>query len=142
MWGNVSENKTDLKNPDFSTKRKDGRFDGSDKHVVTAENIKLVKALVTHGVQTKFICLHLDISEPTLIKHYRQHMAEARTTAHSKVGQSLFKQAINGNTSAAIFYAKTQMGWKEERQEIVVNNYSLSESDKDILKRAGLLIDE
>ena len=36
------------------------------------------------------------------------------------VANNLVLQAQNGNTSAAIFYLKTQAGWKEtERHEIV-----------------------
>lgn len=96
--------------------KKDNRG-GHNEHTPTEENIKLVKALTTHGVQTKYICDHLNISEPTLIKHYKKHMAEARIYAHSKVGQSLFKKAINGDTTSAIFYAKTQMGWREPRDD-------------------------
>ena len=73
------------------------------------------------GVQTKFIAAALEISEPTLIKHYRDEMNNARGKAHMQVGNSLFQKAIAGDTPSAIFYAKTQMGWKEPPKQINLN---------------------
>ena len=37
----------------------------------------------------------------------------AKIKANAKIGGTLFNKAINGDTTAAIFWAKTQMGWKE-----------------------------
>jgi len=34
------------------------------------------------------------------------------------VGQSLIQQAMDGNTSASIFYMKTQAGWRETDQDV------------------------
>ncbi len=31
----------------------------------------------------------------------------------AKIANGLFQQAVNGNTTAAMFYLKTQAGWKE-----------------------------
>ncbi len=43
-----------------------------------------------------------------------------KSKAIVSVAGNLIKQAQNGNTSAAIFYLKTQAGWKEtERHELV-----------------------
>lgn len=36
-----------------------------------------------------------------------------RANALAKVGGSLLKQALNGNTTAQMFYLKTQGGWRE-----------------------------
>jgi len=40
-----------------------------------------------------------------------------RAKAIAGVAGNLITQARNGNTSAAIFYLKTQAGWKEQTQE-------------------------
>ena len=45
--------------------------------------------------------------------------------ANAKVAQSLFNQAINGNTSAAIWWTKSRMGWKETRDQ----NVSVTKND-------------
>ncbi len=45
---------------------------------------------------------------------------KAKGEAIASVANNLVLQAQNGNTSAAIFYLKTQAGWKEtDRHEIV-----------------------
>lgn len=47
------------------------------------------------------------------LSHYKKGKAEGARM----VGSSLFKKAIGDDTTAAIFYAKTQMGWKEAKDE-------------------------
>ena len=42
---------------------------------------------------------------------------KGRATALAKVGTSLLQQALGGNITAAIFYLKTQGGWKEPRDD-------------------------
>ena len=44
---------------------------------------------------------------------------KGRASALASVGTSLLKQALDGNTTAAIFYLKTQGGWKEPREAYV-----------------------
>lgn len=91
------------------------RGQGQPPHQPTEQSINTAKAMASVGVQTKYIAAALYISEPTLIKHYQADMAQARGSAHMQVGKSLFQKAITGDTTAAIFYAKTQMGWKESK---------------------------
>lgn len=40
---------------------------------------------------------------------------KGRARAHASVGGNILRLAQNGNLTAAIFYAKTQMGWSETR---------------------------
>ena len=47
--------------------------------------------------------------QPEVSEQYKKGKARAI----GKVAQGLIKQANNGNTTAAIFYLKTQAGWKE-----------------------------
>lgn len=57
--------------------------------------------------------LHRRMKEdPNVLKAYKRGRAQAA----AKVGQSLLQQALDGNLTAAIFYAKTQMGWREVQQ--------------------------
>ena len=41
---------------------------------------------------------------------------KGRAAALANVGTSLLTRALNGNMTAAIFYLKTQGGWKEPRE--------------------------
>lgn len=53
------------------------------------------------------------IDTDTLVKHFKKEIRESKILANAKVGGTLFNKVMNGDTAAAIFWAKTQMGWKE-----------------------------
>ena len=55
--------------------------------------------------------------QPEVFLQYKK----GRSKAIASVSQNLIKQAQDGNTTAAIFYLKTQAGWKETQ---VVDNTS------------------
>jgi len=38
------------------------------------------------------------------------------------MGRALFKRGVAGDTAAAIFYIKTQGGWKEPKDEVKTKN--------------------
>ena len=48
--------------------------------------------------------------DPKVSGHYKKGKAKAIVN----VGGNLINQATSGNTAAAIFYLKTQAGWKEQ----------------------------
>ena len=82
----------------------------------TEANRELVKSLSGFGVPQENICTVLDISLPTLHKHYRREIDLGFAQANAKVGESLFKQATGGNTAAAIFWLKSRAGWREKHE--------------------------
>ena len=53
------------------------------------------------------------ISTDTLYKHFREIMIRGKVEKNAKVAQSLYQRALNGDTTAMIWWTKTQMGWKE-----------------------------
>ena len=65
---------------------------------------------------------YFNVSENTLreIEDRQPEVSEAykrgRAKAIGSVAKNLINQAQMGNISAAIFYLKTQAGWKEERE--------------------------
>jgi hypothetical protein len=83
--------------------------------VPTDEERKLVQTLAGHGVPHRSICalirdgIHID----TMYTHFRRDLDLGMAVAQSKVGKTLFQKAVDGDTTASIFYAKTQMGWKD-----------------------------
>lgn len=69
-----------------------------------------------YGVPEDDIALTVDISGPTLRKHYRRELDLGHVKANAAVAQSLYKKATGDGTSAvtaAIFWLKTRAGWKE-----------------------------
>lgn len=65
------------------------------------------------GVPQGAISLALGVSEPTLRKYFGEELATGRIKTIAKVADSLVRQALAGNITAAIFFLKTQGGWKE-----------------------------
>ena len=84
----------------------------------TDEERKLVEQMCAVGIPQESICLVVrdGIDDKTLRKHFRRELDTSKIKANAKVGGALFNKAMAGDTSAAIFWAKTQMGWKEIQQ--------------------------
>ena len=57
----------------------------------------------------------LNIDEKTLRKYYRDELDLAKAKANATIGGALFNQAKSGDTSAMIFWMKTQAGWRERK---------------------------
>jgi hypothetical protein len=75
-----------------------------------------VEALAGYGVPETGIADMVGIDPKTLRKHYRHELKIGHTKANSAVAQSLFRKATgegHQSVTAAIFWAKTRMGWKE-----------------------------
>jgi len=75
-----------------------------------------VEAMAGYGVPEADIARVLAIDPKTLRKHYRAQLDMAHVKANSAVAQSLFRKATGDgpqSVTAAIFWAKTRMGWKE-----------------------------
>ena len=79
-----------------------------------------------YGIPQEEIARVIGIDEKTLRKWYREELDTAATKANAKVAESLYKKATgwkrNGapedermppDTTAAIFWAKTRMKWKD-----------------------------
>ena len=89
------------------------------EHKPDDESRKIVKMLSAMGTRHEDIGSKLDITDDTLRKHYRKELDEGRIEANASVAQTLYQQAKNGNTTAAIFWLKTRAQWREnDRLEV------------------------
>jgi hypothetical protein len=84
------------------------------------EQRTLVESLVAYGIPYLEICrlvinprTNRPINTETLMKHFRDELDVGATKANAKVAESLYTQALAGNMTAAIWWTKTRMGWKE-----------------------------
>ena len=91
------------------------------------DQINLVEKLAS--VLTKAqLADYFEISENTFraIEERQPEVSAAYKKGKSKaiasMGANLFSQGMNGNTSAAIFYMKTQGGWKEQDTTTISTN--------------------
>ena len=113
---------------------KRGRIgEGRPSHQPTKQTQELVRTLYIAGWNEERISRVVDggIAPHTLRKHYRDQLDVGKAQVDAMVTQSIVLQALGGlprpgeplnwkeaSTSAAIFYAKTRMGWKEPPQAL------------------------
>lgn len=78
-----------------------------------------IRRLAAVGIPDDQIACVIGISESQLQNKFSALLHRVRTEANAKVGQTLFKKAIEGDTACAIFWAKCRMQFREiNRTEI------------------------
>jgi len=109
-----------------------GNKGGRPEFQPTDEQRERVADMVAVGITYEQIAAVIGIAEGTLTKHFAHELATAKAEANAKVGKSLFVRAVNGDTSAAIWWTKAQMGWKERK------DVDLSSSDGSMTPKPGI----
>ncbi len=74
---------------------------------------RVVEHYVSIGFTHEQIGLIMEKSVDSLTRHCRRELDAGKLKAHAQIGGKLYSEAMKGNTALLIFYAKTQMGWKE-----------------------------
>jgi hypothetical protein len=83
----------------------------------------MVVSCVLAGIPQDQICSALDISKPTLRKHFGGELEHAYDKAKAKVTQTAFSMAVSGkNPSMTMFWLKTQAGWSSKQQVDVTSD--------------------
>jgi hypothetical protein len=79
---------------------------------------KQVEALSGYGLPIEQIAVLVrdGIDTDTLRKHFAQELISGKAKANGQVGKTLFQKVMAGDTTAAIWWSKTQMRWKEVQQ--------------------------
>ena len=92
-------------------------------HQPTEKTRAEIIALRSYGVPIKEVAAYIGIDDKTLYKYYRDELENSAIKANANVGKFLY-QAASGQAlttgatysdcvRAAMFWAKTRMGWKE-----------------------------
>jgi len=80
---------------------------------------QVTEAIAKHGGNISAIADALGVTRQTIYNRINesptleQKITDARETTKDKVRQTIEDLALDGNVPLLIFYAKTQMGWKE-----------------------------
>lgn len=92
-------------------------------HEVTDKSRSEVEALCSFGIPQEQISTYLGIDSKTLRKYYRDEIDKSSVKSSARVGQFLYQnatgQTLNSGAThadcvrAAMFWAKTRMGWRE-----------------------------
>ena len=87
----------------------------------TAVERKQVEALSGYGLPIEQIAvlvrdgIHVD----TLRAHFSTELVSGKAKANGQVGKTLFQKVMAGDTTAAIWWSKTQMRWAETQKHEV-----------------------
>ena len=88
------------------------------KHKPTARTRKQTEEMAGYGLPHEQIGGIIGIDDKTLRKHYKAELMKGKESASLAVAKSLFQKATEDrDTTAMIWWTKTQMGWSERRQE-------------------------
>lgn len=82
-------------------------------HEPTKASREVVKLHAMVGTDQRIIADILEIDDKTLRKYYRQELDQSKARANATIGGALFNKARGGDTSAMIFWMKTQAGFRE-----------------------------
>ena len=100
-------------------------------HQPTDKTRAEIVALRSYGVPIKEVAAYIGIDDKTLYKYYKDELENSAIKANANVGKFLY-QAASGQAlatgatysdcvRAAMFWAKTRMGWKETNiQEVKI----------------------
>ena len=112
--------------------KKGNQGDGGGRPLIVFDENQIAQVEALAAVLSKKqLADHMGISDTTLreIEGRQPEVSYAykrgKSKAISRMGQSLIMQAEDGNTAAAIFYLKTQAGWRETGQEQGNQNITL-----------------
>lgn len=92
---------------------------GRPRKEITDEQIAQVEKLAS-VLNTAQLADFLGMCENTFLQRRKEDprideaYKKGKADAMAKVGASLLKQALAGNTTAQIFYLKTQAGWRDK----------------------------
>jgi hypothetical protein len=79
---------------------------------------KQVEALSGYGLPIDQIAILIrqGISVDTLRIHFATELVAGKAKANSGIGRTLFQKAMGGDTTAMIWWSKTQMRWAETQK--------------------------
>jgi hypothetical protein len=120
--------KTDPAKPQATTEKPNAKKTGQNggaregagrpAFVPTAAERKQVEALSGYGLTIEMI-RHLvrdGIAIETVLTHFRAELDAGKAKANAQVGKRLFQKVMEGDTTAMIWWTKTQMRWSETQK--------------------------
>lgn len=87
------------------------------KHKPTAKSREIVERMIVGGIPQEDIAKVLEIDVKTLYRHYRKELDSAASIANSRISQTLFQKALDGDTTAMIWWTKSRMRWREHKED-------------------------
>ncbi|MBR0648731.1 hypothetical protein GXW78_03600 [Roseomonas terrae] len=104
-------------------------------YVPTDDQRRTVRAMAGFGIPQTDIATYLRVDAKTLRKHFRDELDLGSIEATSKVAQSLFRMATEGqNVAAAIFWMKARAGWREKHELVLTAKEPGEMTDEELME--------
>jgi hypothetical protein len=94
---------------------RDNKRGGRPPHSPTDQTRATVNAMAACGITQVQIARAIGIHDETLRIHYRNELDLGTIEANAAVAEALFKLAVGGDVTAAIWWTKCRMGWGERQ---------------------------
>lgn len=89
------------------------------EHQPTEETKRLVESSSGLGLPHEMIAALVGIDDKTLRKWYRTELDQGKAKASGQIAKTLYNKAIGGDTTALIWWTKSQLRWSETvKQEL------------------------
>ena len=85
-------------------------------HKPTDETRRMVESTSGLGLPHEQIAILVGIDDKTLRKYYRTELDLGKAKANGQIAKTLFGKATGGDTTALIWWTKTQMRWAETQK--------------------------
>ena len=86
------------------------------EHLTTDESKRMVESTSGLGLPHEQIAILVGIDDKTLRKHYRTELDMGKAKANGQIAKTLFSKATGGDTTALIWWTKTQLKWAETQK--------------------------
>ncbi len=86
---------------------------GRPERIFTEEEVQMMKKFASVGVSMKQIAAAFSCAEETLRTKYGTVLEECRAQAEGLMAGHVFRKALEGSDTLAIFWLKTRGGWRE-----------------------------
>jgi len=94
------------------------RAEQGKKYEPTEQARHMVKKMTAFGIPMKNIADVIGVGMKSLQKYFQKELESGHTEANFMIANKLFHSAMHGDTTAAIFWCKTRLGWKETSKHI------------------------
>ena len=89
------------------------------EHLPTDESKRMVESTSGLGLPHEQIAILVGIDDKTLRKYYRTELDMGKAKANGQIAKTLFSKATGGDTTALIWWTKTQLKWAETQKHEV-----------------------
>lgn len=90
---------------------------GAPCHQPTPESRKKVIGFTSSGFTQQQIADYFDLDSETIKKYYAEELKKTKMDKTSKLGGSIYRRGLKGDTKAAMFWLRTQAGWIETKDK-------------------------